>query len=274
MHKKSKRVFLGMIDIAGQMGSFKQGYQALGFTVFTMVRSRNELARMEYDFVYSSLYPNWLLNSNKAVWLRKLYTLTVAQPIYWLVLFAAIVRCDIFHFMWFLERENRFILYVLKKMKQKVIVSFVGSDVRWYPLWVKEHDERSISHQDIKSLMRQAQKSKVTLERQLRTVRVFEKYVDIIISVPEQSQLLLRPYFNFYIPLDLIKMNFQVLSKSIPSVAVGVTEPVFKNSDTVIHALEEFRKQSRKMFEIKVLKDMPHEQVLRELTESVQVGLV
>lgn len=261
-------VLLGMVDIAGQMESYKEGYESQGFKVFTMVRFRNQKYEMEYDFVYNSLYPKWLLKSRKAILLRKLYTLMVAQPIYWLVIFSLITRCDIFHFMWLTERENRIFLYILKQIKKKIIVTFVGSEVRWYPLWVKEHDERSLSHQDIKILMNHTKQSGVTLERQLKTVRVVEKYADIIMSVPEQSQLLLRPYFNFYIPLDLSKMTFQILNKSITSVAVGVTEPIFNNSDSVVHALEVFQKQSGRTFEIKVLKNMKHDRVLKELAES------
>jgi len=266
--KKNKRVFLGMVDIAGQIDSFRRGYEAEGLSVFTMVYSQNLLSGSKYDFIYNNLYSSWILENKKLFLLRKIYTALIAQPTYWIVLLISIFRCDIFHFMWFLRKENRLILWLLKILSKKVIVSFVGSDIRWYPVWVQEFDNRGLTHRKITDYMEIIKSNDVSLASQLRTVRIYEKYSDIILSVPEQSQLLLKPYFNFFLPLELNRITFKLANNQVPKVCIGVTNPKTKNSINVISAVKDYREQTGREFEIIVLQNMFYEDVLEALSES------
>ena len=265
--KKTKKVFLGTVDIAGQIGSYQQGYESNGYRVFSFVNDRSKSFKTKYNFVYFSLYPNWLLTNNRLAILRKIYTLIIVRPIYWILMLWAILSCDIFHFMWFLPKENVFILWILRKMKKRIIISFVGSDIRWYPLWVAEFDERSLTYPDFDVLMKLAKDLQVTLDKQLRNCRIFEKYADVIISVPEQSQLLLRPYFNFYLPLDLDKIKFKLAKNKRIKVAIGVTGAA-KNSETVLDAVQRLQKRRLNDFDVILLINMQHEDILKELSES------
>ena len=257
-----------MIDIAGQIDGFRRGYQNAGLSVFTMVYFENLLSGSKYDFVYNRLYPTWLLTDDRFRLFSKLYTAFIATPIYWSVLLISLFTCDIFHFMWFLRKENKFFLRLLKFLNKKIIVSFVGSDIRWYPAWVQEFDDRGLSHRNVIDYIKLMKLNNVSLAGQLRTVRIYEKFSDIILSLPEQSQLLLRPYFNFYIPLDVKANQFKLANNRVPKVCIGVTNPYGKNSPDVINMVKHYQERSGRKFEIVVLQNMAHQDVLESLSES------
>ena len=204
-----KKIFLGTTDICGQLSDFSKDYELLGHKTFTYVYSDLDNYNKRYDFVLSQIYPSFL-NHAYLVLLRKAYSLLVAIPIDYMLLIWAAFYFDVFHFMWFKHRNMKLYLMFLRLLKRKVIVSFVGSDVRWSPSWVQELDFRNLSHTSIKELMKNGDKSKINLNKQLHYIRVFERYSSIILSVPEQAQLQLKPYYNFYLPVDLKSIVFKI----------------------------------------------------------------
>lgn len=265
MPRNSKNIFLGFTDICFQLSDFKREYSKLGHVVFLYVNSGEKHHNGEYSFVQNNLYPKVTRNS---LLFRKAYTLVVVIPIKFIILLWAAFRYDIFHFMWFLENHNKYYFWFLKLLKKKIIVSFVGSDIRWMPVWITELDLRNLHHAPEKLLMQNTINLKDTLEQKLRYVRICEKYADIIFSGPEQAQLQLRPYYNFYLPVDFDKIVFHVPKSNCPIVSIGITEPNGKNSYEILSMLRKFQENSDIEFKLEVIENISHEAVLEILKES------
>lgn len=259
-------IFLGFVDIAGQIQDYKNGYEALGYKTFTFVFTRNELFKEnQYNVALFDLYPNII---KKYPYLRKIYTLLIIIPIKYIILIKAMFCCSVFHFMWFTEKWNFFFLWFLKLLNKKIIVSFVGSDIRWMPLWISEFTSKNLFLPEQDLLMKNSITSKVTLEEKVRYIRVFEKYSDLILSVGEQAQLQLRPYNNFYLPIDLNNINFKITENSIPKVAIGVTESNFKNSNRVIREIIQFQQTCSIKFSLIIIENKTHHDALEILSDS------
>lgn len=263
---KKKRIFLGFNDIAGQIGDFAREYERAGNKVFTTVQVPNgHYKNRRYSFILENIYPSFLL-INKYSFIRKMYTAVIYIPIYHIFMFWVVFRFDIFHFMWYLDKSNRFYLSLIKLLRKKVIVSFVGSDVRWVPLWLKEFDLRKLDHTDNEIAIKNTIEQKISLESRLRNVRVFEKYATIIISHPEQAQLQLRPYYNFYLPLDLKQFNTQRKKNIKPIVALGIRDVNLKGGKIVHNLLKNYlEKENSINFDLVIFENMDHDEVIEIL---------
>jgi len=260
-----ENVFIGWTDVCGQIGDYQKAYRKLGHKTFSMALSK-EAASENTKFSWL-VYPDWIfLTNNKFLLLfRKLYTiliLPVMRLFFWTF---ALFYFDIFHFMWVPEKSNVFLFWLIKFFKKKIIVTFVGSEIRWVPSWLQEFDMRGLDHPEENLRMQDTVRMKSTLDERLRYVRIFEKYADVIISVPEQAQLQLRPYTNFYLPVDLESIHFSERNNTIPIVCIGTTGFRDKGSQKLIDNLNEFHKNSPVKFELIVLKNMLHSEVLNLL---------
>jgi glycosyltransferase involved in cell wall biosynthesis len=260
------KIFLGTTDIAGQLSDFKNGYERLGHKTFVFVYDKREhFNESKYSVALHNLFPKFLY---KYKLLKKVFTLLFLIPVKYAVFLWAAVSCDVFHFMWFLEKENRLYFRLLKLLNKKIIVSFVGSDIRWIPLWIQEFRQRGISLPDESLLMENTIRQKSRIGEKLRYVRTCEKYADLILSIPEQGQLQLRPYFNFLLPVDFNNIQFRPPVNYKPVVAIGVTEPNFKNSASTINMVNEFRASSNLDFELIIIQNKTHAEALELLSKS------
>ncbi len=269
-----KKIFIGEIDICGQIGDFKKGYESLGYKVFTLVKNRTKASYedIKYSFVLHSLYPfNLLQTSNKLkIFLRKIYSLFFVNPVYYSVWIWAILNFNTFHFVWITEKKWKFILYLLKKLNKKIIVSYVGSDTKWHPTYMQESEILGLEHAPSELLMRNALEQNITIEEKLQTIRIGEKYANVINSVPDQAQLALRPYFNFYIPVDFNSIKFNIPKNIKPVVSIGLTRTKGggKNSQTLIDMITDFKKNTEIQFEFIVIQNKQHKEVIKILSYS------
>jgi len=261
------KIFLGTTDICGQLSDFSKEYKLLGYKTFTYVYSDVNNYDRSYDFVLSNIYPSFL-NHKQLMYFRKAYSLFIVIPVDYIMLFWAALYFDVFHFMWFKHRNLKLYLRFLRLLNKKIIVSFVGSDIRWVPLWIQELDYRGLPHAPTKTLLENNSKNSITLNSQLRYVRVFEKYSNIIFSVPEQAQLQLKPYYNFYLPVDLKSIDFKIASNPKLLVSIGVTEPNFKNSRILVETISGFRKGREEIFDLVIIENRSHKEVLEILSNS------
>ena len=260
------KIFLGTTDIAGQLTDFKKGYESLGYSTFIFTYEKNDLFRdNEYSFVLHDIVPKVI---QKHRILKKVFTLLVMIPVKYAVFLWAAMTCDIFHLMWFLEKENSLYFKLLKLLNKKIIISFVGSDVRWMPLWIQEFRLRNLSLPNVTLLMENTIRQKSRIGGKLQYVRTCERYADMILSVPEQGQLQLRPYYNFLLPVDLKHIRFNAPDSVRTVVSVGVTEPNFKNSSFVIDTINEFKIRKQHSFDLIIIENKTHAESLELLSKS------
>jgi glycosyltransferase involved in cell wall biosynthesis len=262
---KKKKIFIGWIDICGQIGDLKEGYRKNGHTVFTMSNHKT-VAGADNRFSWL-VYPDWLLKAKNPliVLLRKFYTLLIVPPMRFCFWLFAVFYFDVFHFMWVPEWYTPLLLSVLKKLNKKIIVHFVGSDIRWVPTWLQEFEFRGLDHPDSDVRMEATIQSGITLDEKLRYVRTFEKYADIILSLPEQAQLQLRPYYNFYLPVQMQDIHYQPRQNPIPLVCIGTSGFKDKGSQQLLDAFYKFYENTPVPFELVVIKGMKHTEVMQLL---------
>ena len=79
--------------------------------------------------------------------------------------------------------------------------------------------------------------------------------------------LALRPYHHLQIPLKMEMFEFSVPGRSIPLIVHAPSEPYVKGTDVIEAALATLREEGI-AFEFRSLRDMPHDQLLRHLTEA------
>ncbi|MCK9235475.1 MAG: hypothetical protein M0Q41_07510 [Bacteroidales bacterium] len=259
---KKNKVFLGFIDIAGQISEYANSYSNLGYKVTTVVRTRiSYFPYSRYNIILEGLIPPFL---KKGTLLRKLYLGIVYIPLYHMLMLYFVFSNDIFHFIWYNAKTNFFYFWLIKRLNKKIIIQFVGSDVKWIPLHFQEFEFRRLDTGDQKLRMVNTQKQKITLNSRLRYVRISEKFADLIISIPEQAQLQLRPYYNFYLPVTK-NIKQKKRSNRKLKVALGITESKAKGTDKVIEILKNYINQSTVDFELIKLAKIPHDKVLNIL---------
>lgn len=269
---KTGCVFIGEVDLVGQVGDYKIGYEKNGYKTYTIIKNPKNATYQDikFDVVISGLYFGGLRDPSKWIYkrIRNIYKLLVVTPLYYLSWMKALFICDIFHLVWIYDKKWKRRLWILKKLNKKVIVSFCGSDVKWFPVYMQQFSELGLEHTNENLLMESTIKNNITLNSPLRVVRIAEKYADVILSVPEQAQLALRPYHHFYLPVrqDRIVTKFGIKGEK-PTVAIGVGYRKGKDSDTVINLVTEL-KSIRNDFDLVIIESMSHEEVLRILSET------
>lgn len=269
---KRLRIFLGVVDIAGQIGDYRNGYENLGHEVFTMVFNRNpHYPDRKYSFVLYDLYPGGLLTATNLPLsiLRKVFTFLVVTPAFYIVLGWVILTCDIFQLMWITDKRWKYILPFLKVLKKKVVVNFVGSDIRYVPRFIQELDMLGFDHHDNETLMQNTIKQQITVGQPLRILRVAERHANMILSSPDQAQLALRPYSNFAIPLRYSDIEFNPSKKNPRPVVVHAnTERNIYGTNAVLASIEKARSNSTVPFDFILLEGKSNREVLEILSRS------
>lgn len=255
-----QKVFLGFIDIAGQITEFADAYQNNGYKVTTVVKSKvSYFPNSNYSIILNDFIPTFL---KKSTFLRKMYMGIFYTSLYHLLMLYSVLTHDIFHFFWYNDRSNRFYLWLIKSLNKKVIIQFVGSDIKWIPLLFQEFSDRRLDAGNHEVRMVNTLRQKINLNSRIRYVRITEKFADLIISIPEQAQLQLRPYYNFYLPVSLRKISFNKRKNKTLKIALGITESRAKGTDKVVNLLESYLNKSGANVELIKLSNMPHEGVI------------
>lgn len=233
MTKTNKlKVFLGPTDYAGLMWGYKKCLNSIGVCAKLIIYN-------EHRYEYSSDV-NFELKKNKLIRaLGKFYH------------FPKLLYCyNVFHFVGGNSLLPRGLdLPILKLFKKKIVVTFVGSDIR-----PKEIEEgKQITNKELLS--------------KKKKVKFWEKYADAIQSDPEYSQLLTRKYyiipggydFEFWKPFisNKFKNNDEVLIVHAPS------HREKKGTKYVLEAVELLKKQKHKI-KFKLIENLPNSE-LREL---------
>jgi hypothetical protein len=105
------------------------------------------------------------------------------------------------------------------------------------------------------------------LARPLHNLRMAELYSDLILNVPTQAGLALRPYMRGFMFLELSKYEYQVPAREKPIVVHAPSLKAGMGTDVILNVLERLRAEGI-AFELRLLQDVPNEEVIKELTNA------
>lgn len=297
----AKKIFLGINNIASIIDYYKQGYESLGYKVTTCSYPNKYVSINEYSMpIESFLYffttptigniidyklepaPNSFL---KISWLRYIILLVaklINKPYqYYSYIFFElewirfVLKYDIFHLIWLitlpydiLDRRIKWI----KLFRKKIIINFVGDDIRWRPLLLEEFKLLNLPYEEAKEFVEDVydmNNLKEEFFKRLVYIRIAEKYADLILSIPDQSQLLLRPYYNFFIPIQ-IPAKEPITRPKIDKLKIlhATTSRVSKGSNTLVIEMEKLQEKYEHLFDFTLLENKPRSEIIAALADA------
>lgn len=254
--------FIGLSDIVSQVSDLKKGLSHFGIKSYAcvlepFVHSANivdkTLATGRFSKV--NIRPQLLQDYLRFGWKRET------------ALKKAVKENDIFIFVWQTFKDDCSDLAFLKDKDKKIIVFFMGSEQRWSYAYKQEVEKYGIPNYYSRFPSNDFQLSYKALRIKLRYLRNVEKYADIIYSLPNQSQLSLKPYSHFYIPVDTEIISEKPQQRKIPIIAHAPTKRSVKGTDIVLEAFEKLKNKGIK-FESRLIENMPYFEALMAYAES------
>ena len=251
------KFFIGTSDISSQIGSMVKGFRGLGHKTLTASGQVKQFQQSDLDFDFGSMnyrYFKWLLLPGLR---RKMYE--KYGPPRERILRKAIKECDVFIFISMSFRKDLSDLKMIKEAGKKIIFVFTGTDVRW--IYAMQQD--FTKHGILPAPYDKYNTSEVSLRQRLRTMRMAEKYADFIISMPNQSQLGLRPYFPYRQFVDLEIFEHQPKQRKRPLIIHAASNSSVKGSEVVIQILEKLKAENLE-FDYKILSGLPFDEIKKE----------
>jgi hypothetical protein len=295
---KKKQIFLGVQDIASLFAYYKKGYEKLGYEV-TTCSFPNKFSNVDaYDMTPNDLFSKQIINFKyslnpdktskiQSAILRFLiflifkfldifilelnfYFPSISQKISWI---NQIRKYDIFHFIWIQDYSNelKWRFKWIKYFNKKIIINFVGDDIRWRPLLIEEYKYLGLGYENPVIFVEKAYNMNDLpneLLKRLKYIRICEKYADMVLSVPDQSQLLLRPYHNFFLPIKIpvgIPANRPIKNKV--KVMHATTSRIGKGTDKLIDSIQKIKDAHGDIFDFILVENKTPQEVQELLLE-------
>ncbi len=261
------KILIGASDICGMIHDLGEEYKKQGHKVITVASNQNKFYTYNYDIDPENLLHSFIKFKTNSPRTAKILSSCilffgnkirdVANSIIIRYLLSQ-TECYIQVYHSSLWEEERQLNYLHKKGK-KIISLFVGSDIRDYYLFKEKFNIRRWEFNDEVN-----RPGRIAKERKLR---LHEKYSDSIFSVPDQSMLSKRPYFHLQLALKTEKFNFNIPARDIPIVLHAPSNPLVKGTDLILETLEKLKLEGI-CFEFRLLQNLNHEELLKELTNA------
>ncbi len=263
------KVFVGMHNIASLMQGWKLGLEENGYETITAVHLPNgsivdnnnidyklyELGKSKVSFFKQ--FPFYPLN-----YLRGKST----NPFDY-VWGEAIKQCDTFVFIWFSFQPNYEDYARLKQLGKKIITFFVGDDIRWITSMQQDFSQAGLLPIEYSKDSMNGFDEKY-LTQKLSFLRTAEKYSDIILSHPNQSQLALRPYHQVFTIVNPNNFLHQPTQRAKnPMIVHAPSSAHFKGTRFILPAIERLKNEGYE-FEFKLIQNMPYQQALEEYAKA------
>ena len=150
-------------------------------------------------------------------------------------------------------------------MDNTIISIFVGCDIR---------DKSTFSYytskyhlNDICRPCQEIPPPKCDPRRARRVVRGAERYSDIILTVPDIAFLLTKPFYYFWLPMELERYPFQIPKNRVPRIIHAPSDRVLKGTDLILKSMEKLRESGYQFQEV-LLEKMSNREVLEYLSEG------
>ena len=253
------KIFIGTNNIANILTGLKSGLEDLGHTVTAVLKDKSKYYT---DEGYQTIYRKWdhrnpkieLLNRVK----EKIDYSTQAKKSNKLLI-DSLKDTDLYIFLWSSFLSDYSDYEILYKHNKKVITLFAGSEVRYSKAFAQEYNlnidkwEEGLRDDDI--------------NEKLNYTRIAELYSNYIVSVPDQSGLMLRDYDHFYLPIDLKKYQFNPNSNQIPKLIHAPTRTGIKGTEVFLEVIEKLKSEGLK-FEFSFLQNLSHVDLMKKIQQS------
>ncbi len=257
------KVFIGMINIASIIGELTKAFNEMGVETYTVAyHSTDKLIENNVELVIEQEIEKELKRFNKipSLKLRRVLKGTYRRIYYPLLVKRmfnkALKECDVFIIIWSSFDKYYKDFKKIKKKGKKLIVVFVGDDVRWYPAMEQEFRYYGMDPMEYEN------KYFHGLESRLRYLRMSEKYADFIFSRLDQGQLQLRPYYRWNMMVFPEKYDENSNQSQIPLVLHAPSNAIVKGTKYILNAVEELKLEGVK-FEFKLIQNIPHTEAIK-----------
>jgi len=250
------KFFIGTSDISSQIEAISQGLKSLGHETLTGSAQVRRLQQSKLDYNFSEMpyrYFKWLLLPNLRKRVYKKY-----GPPRERVLQKALKECDVFIFVTHPFRMDFSDLALIREAGKKIIFLFTGSDIRWKYAMEQDFAKHKVQSFSYPNYNDSIENFKTKIFR-LRTV---EKYAHHIISVPNQSQMALRPYHLFRQFVSSSKFTPNPQQRKEPVVIHAASSEV-KGSPIIVKVLKELKEEGL-AFDYKILSGLPFHEIKSE----------
>lgn len=260
------RVLVGTVEIAGGLLDWADGFRKLGHEVTTVIRMRNPLYtahQYDIDLTWSAPWPRSIADSQLP--LIRVPRGAVNRIVRAVRLIQLIATHDLFVFLWggiSLTNQNRE-FHLLKRLGKRIVSIFCGSDVRHAQSFLKQYRELEL---DLEFAQEVNRRMKNTL-RPLSATRFGERFSDVILSQPNQSNLAIRPYMHYFIPIKLAKYTCSIPRRDVPVVIHAPSSRDIKGTGPILQALDRLRNEGVR-FELRLLNGVPNEEVVAALVDA------
>lgn len=253
------RIFLGLTDVANMTANYAKGFRALGHQVFSAVWNKGYFyPDSEYDLIIDNRKPGTKYGNNILTYLK--ITVQMAQ-------LARALNCDLFIMYAPAVLPTHLYYPILKSLGKKIITVFLGSDIRYWYAFAEEMKSFGVQDEMLPFFEYARNRSGGSYWDKLRTVKVAEKYSDLIISDPDCGQLQTRPYIRSNVPLDLSEYRFNVPGRIKPLILHAPSVPEAKGTDIIINVIKELKEEGLE-FEFQLIEKMQNRKLRELLSDS------
>lgn len=256
------RFLIGCTEVCGLIRTYADQLKAQGHDVIT-ISDKHAFFDYKYTFSFSNISYEYFesLGVFKKLFLRYSEHKEKKDPDYRkrLILRSLMGSFDVYFFIWNGLINMQELFKTLKKANKKIIVFFLGDDVRYFPAFSQQYD--------VSNWKFPKEYTNRPLFQQLMKLRTAEKYADLIYSVPDQMGLAQRSYDHLWIPIDISQFTFKNNKRKVPKVIHLPSEPYMKGSDVIMRTLSELKEEGLH-FEMEFKSKIPHEEVKSLLVEA------
>jgi hypothetical protein len=253
------RIFLGLTDLANITANYAKGFKALGHQVFSAVWNKGYFyPDSEYDLIIDNRKPGTKYGNNILAYLKIMAQ--IAQ-------LAKALKCDLFIMYAPAVLPTHLYYPILKSLGKKIITAFWGSDIRYWYAFAEEMRSLGVQDEVFPFFEYARTRSGGSYWDKLRTVKVAEKYSDLIISVPDCAQLQTHPYMRAIVPLDLSEYRFNVPGRIKPLILHAPSVPEAKGTDIILNVIKELKEEGLE-FEFQLIEKMPNRKLRELLADS------
>ena len=241
------------VEICGVIAVLAEEMRAQGHSVVT-IADHNPLYTKQYDHGLSNFFDK----SDQSTFRNKRNRLSkamsrVARPLSNRLSTSmrtkVCLKADLYLQVWSGWQGEYALLEQLSRRGVKIATMFMGSEVRYYPLFKKQYGEEDWVF---------PQQYGASRDEKLRRLQMHEKYADAIFSVPDQMGLATRPYHHIQVPINADDIDFNVPGRDRPLVVHAPTNRGVKGSEVIESALEQLRAEGVP-FDYLPIDRIPHE---------------
>lgn len=234
------RILIGTKEIGGQIPDYAAGFRALGHHVTTVVRERNRLfPELTYDVELGA-------GDESATVMRLMQ------------------EHDVFVFQYgYTLLPGHLDLPMLRAAGKAIIAVCNGDDIRHATAYEQEFGVAVASMGD--------EYVHDPLVRPMQTLRVLERFASLIVSVPNQSGLALRPYMHFAYAMDMSLYTENIPGRDVPVVVHAPSSRSVKGTAQILASLDRLAARGV-AFELRLIENQPNA-VVRDTLRDADVAI-